>query len=139
MDEFLDRAHRVQRLAKTGAGIGDDRDLHHLGDVAGCAHLLVHRQQRFGSTAGTAGHKAAVVHGLEPQALDQPAAERVIGHRHVDEALLGQQPAQFRRLIDHQCLPGEASPEQLAGLTLSGARHSVKAKPNERLVSQFRH
>jgi hypothetical protein len=92
MDEFPDCTHRVQRLAETGAGIGDDR----LGDVAGCSHLLVHCQQWFGGTARAAGYEAAIVDRLEPQALNQPAAERIIGERHVDKALLGQKPAQFQ-------------------------------------------
>jgi hypothetical protein len=122
MDEFPDCTHRVQRLAETGAGIGDDRNLHRLGDVAGCSHC----RQWFGGTARAAGYEAAIVDRLEPQALNQPAAERIIGDRHVDKALLGQKPAQFRSAIDHQCLPEEGGPEQLAGLTLSGVRHSVK-------------
>ena len=92
MDEFPDCTHRVQRLAETGAGIGDDS----LGDVAGCSHLLVHCQQWFGGTARAAGYEAAIVDRLEPQALNQPAAERIIGERHVDKALLGQKPAQFQ-------------------------------------------
>jgi hypothetical protein len=86
MDEFPDCTHRVQRLAETGAGIGDDR----LGDVAGCSHLLVHCQQRFRGAARAAGHKAAIVDGLEPDTLDQPAAERIIGDRHVNKAFSGQ-------------------------------------------------
>jgi len=90
MNEFLDRAHRVQRLAETRTGIGDNGDFHRFGNIAGRPHLLVHRQQRFGSAARAAGHKAAIVDGLEPDTLDQPAAERIIGDRHVNKAFSGQ-------------------------------------------------
>src|SRR5579864_5041622 len=49
--EFAHRAHRVQRLAETGAGIGDqghaDRTRHRTGN----RHLLVHRQQRLADRA----------------------------------------------------------------------------------------
>ncbi|MGC1891045.1 MAG: hypothetical protein WA709_34060 [Stellaceae bacterium] len=108
MDEFLDRAHRVQRLAEAGAAIRDDRHVDRLGDIAGGAHLLVHRQQRLGGAARCAGHEPAIVDGLEPEALDQPAAERVIGDGHIDEALLGEKPAQRRGAIDHGVHPEEA-------------------------------
>ena len=55
---------------------------------------------------------------------------------------------EFARLLQlHQRMLGvvetdqqvQDGPEQRAGLTLPGSRHSVKAKPNERLVSEFRH
>src|SRR4029077_5906819 len=51
--------------------------------------------------------EAAVVYRLETQALDQTSAERIIGDRHIDEAVLDEEPAQSRGLIAHVSLPGQ--------------------------------
>ena len=41
--ELAHRAHRVQRLAEAGAGIGNQRHADRARHLAGDAHLLVHR------------------------------------------------------------------------------------------------
>ena len=51
IDEFTHGAHRVQRLAKTGPGIRQHRNLHRLGDIPGYSDLLIQGQQRLGGAA----------------------------------------------------------------------------------------
>jgi hypothetical protein len=57
--EFAHRAHRMQRFAETGAGIGDQRHRYRTRHLAGDAHLLVHCQQRFADRARGAADIAA--------------------------------------------------------------------------------
>src|SRR6202040_1977888 len=78
IDELSHGAHRVQRLAKTGAGIREHRNLHCPGDIAGYPDLLVQGQQRLGGAARAAGDEPAHIGRFEPGALDQAAAQRVI-------------------------------------------------------------
>jgi hypothetical protein len=89
IDELSHRPHRMQRLAKAGAGIRDNGDSDRFGDVARDPHLLVEGQQRFRCAARAAGDKPANIGRLEARLLDEPPTERVIGDRQMQERLLG--------------------------------------------------
>jgi len=93
-DELAHRAHGVQRLAEARPAVGHHRDRDRVSHVAGDAHLLVHGQQRLRRAARAAGDETAVVDRREAGVRNQPPSERVIGDRHVDEALFVEEPAQ---------------------------------------------
>jgi hypothetical protein len=75
-------------LAETGTAVPHRWNLHRIGYVAAtrtCSSIVrsgsdVHREAPVTQTADIDGHEAEV--------LDEPAAESVIGGRHVDERLL---------------------------------------------------
>jgi tricarballylate dehydrogenase len=93
-DALAHRAHGVQRLAEAGAAVDHQRNVDRRRHVARHAQLLVHGEQRLGGAARGAGDEAAGVHAVEAEALQQAAAERIVGDRHVDELLPLQQTAQ---------------------------------------------
>jgi hypothetical protein len=78
-DELAHRAHGVQRLAETGAAIGDQGHGHRGCYVARDADLLIHGEQRFRCAPRTAGHEPTGIDSRKPQACDQPAADGVVG------------------------------------------------------------
>ena len=102
--ELADRAHRVQRLAETGAGIGDQRHLHRARHLAGDAHLFVHRQQWLGDHAGGAGDIAAGIDDRHAHRLGQPPFERGRRRRHIQELAAVEQLAQPAGLYRHPSL-----------------------------------
>ena len=125
-NELADRAHGVQRFAEAGAAIGNQRYRHGRRHVAGDAHLLIHGQQRLRGAARAAGHEAAGVDRRKSEARDQPAADRVVGRRHVDEAAVRQQSAQRGGCALHgrSSLRRVAHPnDQLAGV-LAAEQHA---------------
>ncbi len=99
--KFAHRAHRVQRLAEPGAGIGDQRHLHSARHLAGDAHLLVHRQQRLGDHARGAGDIAAGVDDRHAHCLGEAAFERRRRRGHVKKLTAVEQFAQPPGLFAH--------------------------------------
>jgi len=117
----------VQRLAEAGPAVGDHRDPDCVSDIARDAYLLVHGQQRLRRAARAAGDKAAGVDRLEARIGNQPAAERVIGDRHVDEAVLVEEPAQCLGSGHGVHLPRETLPN--AGARGAASLYIISVSP----------
>jgi hypothetical protein len=77
----------MERFAETGAAIRNRRYFYRIGHVAGGTNLLVHGQQRLRGTPGASRNETTDIDRFETSLLDEAAAERIIGARHVDKLL----------------------------------------------------
>ena len=92
--ELADGPHRVEWIAKTGAGIGENGNRNRVCNLGGNRHLFGQRYQRLRDSQLRSDHVAADVRRFKTDGLNQTRAERIIHRRQMQEGVAPQERSQ---------------------------------------------